>query len=144
MTAPFPSGITSIEELRGLVQPPSEMVCGKVIQRLDEHCRTLIAHAPFAALATSGDRDVSQAAGTRPGSCSCSTSAGSSFSTDRATGGATTCRSIAKQIAPVPALTCRAARGYVFECAPSENRAAHRGEPAGDRARGRVPIRRTT
>ena len=42
-----------------------------------------------------------------------------------------------------PALTCRAARGYVFECAPPRNRAAHRGEPARDRARGRVPTRRT-
>ena len=27
MTAPFPSVITSIAELRGLIQPPSEMVC---------------------------------------------------------------------------------------------------------------------
>jgi PPOX class probable FMN-dependent enzyme len=38
------------------------MVCRKVIHRLDEHCRTLIAHAPFVALATSGasgDCDVS-------------------------------------------------------------------------------------
>jgi PPOX class probable FMN-dependent enzyme len=60
--APFPSVITSIEELRVLVQPPSEMVCRKVINRLDEHCRALIAHAPFVALATSGasgDCDVS-------------------------------------------------------------------------------------
>jgi hypothetical protein len=30
------------------------MVCRKVIHHLDEHCRTLIAHAPFVALATSG------------------------------------------------------------------------------------------
>ena len=108
MTAPFPSVITSIEELRGLVQPPSEMVCRKVINRLDEHCRALIAHAPFVALATSGalgDCDVSPRGDA--------------------------------------ALTRWAARGYVFECAPSENRAAHRGEPACDRARGRVPTRRT-
>ena len=89
MTAPFPSVITSIEELRGLVQPPSEMVCRKVIHELDEHCRTLIAHAPFVALATSGasgDCDVSQAAGMRPGSCSCWTSAASSSPIGRGTG----------------------------------------------------------
>ena len=93
--APFPSVITSIEELRGLVQPPSEMVCRKVINRLDEHCRALIAHAPFVALATSGasgDCDVSQAAGMRPGSCSCWTSAASSSPIGRATGGSTICR----------------------------------------------------
>ena len=60
--APFPSVIASIEELRGLVPPPSEMVCRKVINRLDEHCRSLISHAAFVALATSGasgDCDVS-------------------------------------------------------------------------------------
>jgi PPOX class probable FMN-dependent enzyme len=60
--APFPSVIESVDELRALVPPPIEMVCRKVIDRLDAHCRALIAHAPFLALATSsraGDCDVS-------------------------------------------------------------------------------------
>lgn len=60
--APFPSVIESIDELRALVPPPAEMVCRKVIDHLDVHCRELIAHAPFLALATSsaaGECDVS-------------------------------------------------------------------------------------
>jgi len=41
MTAPFPAAITSIEELRGLIQPPSEMVCRKVILTADAVDRSL-------------------------------------------------------------------------------------------------------
>jgi len=46
--------ITDEKDLRALLGSPSEVALKKQIARLDEHCRALIAHAPFAVLGTSG------------------------------------------------------------------------------------------
>jgi uncharacterized protein len=58
----FHQRITSVEELRELLGEPSETVKKKQLDRLDEHCRAFIAHAPFLLLGTSnraGECDVS-------------------------------------------------------------------------------------
>ena len=58
----FQQRITSAEELRELLGEPSETVKKKQLDRLDEHCRAFIAHAPFLLLGTSngsGECDVS-------------------------------------------------------------------------------------
>jgi PPOX class probable FMN-dependent enzyme len=58
----FQQRITSAEELRELLGEPSETVQKKQLDRLDEHCRAFIAHAPFLLLGTSngsGECDVS-------------------------------------------------------------------------------------
>lgn len=44
--------VTSREQLRALYGEPSERAVRKQMARLDAHCRTLIAHAPFLVLAT--------------------------------------------------------------------------------------------
>lgn len=54
--------IATLEELRALVGEPAELTQRKVIDRIDEHARTLIEHSPFVLLATSapdGSCDVS-------------------------------------------------------------------------------------
>jgi PPOX class probable FMN-dependent enzyme len=45
--------VTTRDELRALYGEPSERAVRKQMARLDAHCRTLIAHAPFLVLATS-------------------------------------------------------------------------------------------
>ena len=47
--------LRSVEALRGHYRPPNEAVVLKTIDRLDDHCRTLIAASPFAVLATGAD-----------------------------------------------------------------------------------------
>ena len=42
------------KDLRALLGSPSEVALKKQITRLDEHCRAVIAHAPFLLLATAG------------------------------------------------------------------------------------------
>jgi PPOX class probable FMN-dependent enzyme len=62
--------VTSEAELREIVDEPPQSTWGKDIARIDEHARTIIAHSPFLALATSnsdGTCDVSPR-GDPPGS----------------------------------------------------------------------------
>ena len=58
--------VHSVEELRQLYRFPSQGAVNKVIDRLDEHCRTFIEHSPFLVLATAavdGRCDVSPKGG---------------------------------------------------------------------------------
>ena len=62
--------VTSEAELREIVKEPARTIWDKDIGRIDEHARTIIAHSPFLALATSnsdGTCDVSPR-GDPPGS----------------------------------------------------------------------------
>ena len=62
--------VTSEAELREIVKEPAQTIWDKDIARIDEHARTIIAHSPFLALATSntdGTCDVSPR-GDPPGS----------------------------------------------------------------------------
>lgn len=62
MSEPFKDVVTSLDELRAMLGEPSELALKKQLDRLDEHCRTFLAKAPFALLATSdreGRLDVS-------------------------------------------------------------------------------------
>ena len=49
-----PHRVTSTEEIAALLGTPVELVLGKTIDRLDGHCRELIARSPFALLGTAG------------------------------------------------------------------------------------------
>ncbi|MBM7094938.1 pyridoxamine 5'-phosphate oxidase family protein [Bacillus sp. H-16] len=54
----FFSGIKQIkskEELTGYIGDPSPLVKAKPIDHLDSHCRTFLAHSPFAVLSTSDE-----------------------------------------------------------------------------------------
>ena len=58
--------VQSVEQLRQIYRPPSQGAVNKVIDRLDEHCRTFIEHSPFLVLATAaqnGRCDVSPKGG---------------------------------------------------------------------------------
>lgn len=50
--------ITSLDQLAGLYEPPSERVILKQIDHLDEYCRMFIAASPFFVLATCGEAGV--------------------------------------------------------------------------------------
>jgi len=55
-------GIDNLDALRGHYGDPSAMAQRKQLERLDEHCRTLIAASPFVVVGTSnaaGEQDVS-------------------------------------------------------------------------------------
>ena len=62
--------IDSLDALRAQYRDPKELARRKVIDRLDAHCRTFIAHAPFLVIGTAGANggpgDVSPR-GDRPG-----------------------------------------------------------------------------
>jgi uncharacterized protein len=61
-----PGVVHSVEELRQIYRAPSQGAVNKVIDRLDEHCRTFIEHSPFLVLATAaadGRCDVSPKGG---------------------------------------------------------------------------------
>jgi uncharacterized protein len=61
--------ITTIEALRALFDAPSPMVQRKVMPRLDQHCRAIIAASPFVCISSSnaaGRADVSPR-GDKPG-----------------------------------------------------------------------------
>jgi PPOX class probable FMN-dependent enzyme len=49
-----PYRVTSQDDLVDLLGMPGDLVRGKIISRLDEHCRDLIARSPFALLGTVG------------------------------------------------------------------------------------------
>lgn len=55
-TAPavFGRTVTALPELRVLIGEPRDLALRKQIDRLDDHCRAFIAHAPFVLLATAG------------------------------------------------------------------------------------------
>jgi uncharacterized protein len=58
----FQQQINSLDELREVIGVPSDLVIRKQLSSLDVHCRTFIAHSPFALLSTAnaaGDCDVS-------------------------------------------------------------------------------------
>jgi PPOX class probable FMN-dependent enzyme len=64
--APFADVVTDEGELRSLFRETSDAARRKQIDRLDEHCRIFIAHAPFVLVATSnadGTCDVSPRGG---------------------------------------------------------------------------------
>lgn len=58
----FSDVITSEEQLREVITPPSQMLLDKMISTLDEHCRAFIAKSPFMLIAScdaNGNMDVS-------------------------------------------------------------------------------------
>jgi uncharacterized protein len=62
----FSNTLTSEAELRAIFPPPGRRARDKQIDRLDDHCRALIAHAPFVAIGTTnadGTGDVSPKGG---------------------------------------------------------------------------------
>lgn len=62
MAVTFHNTITSIDQLRDVIPPPSAGAVRKQIDVIDEHARAFIARSPFALIATSsasGDCDVS-------------------------------------------------------------------------------------
>lgn len=52
----FQNVVTSIDQLRDVIPPPSAPAVRKEISFLDEHCRELIARSPFLLLGTSNAR----------------------------------------------------------------------------------------
>ncbi|MCP3853162.1 MAG: pyridoxamine 5'-phosphate oxidase family protein [Actinomycetia bacterium] len=63
---PFPSVLTSVDEVRELYRQPSKVAAGKVIDHVDETSASFIARSPFHLLATShadGRCDVSPRGG---------------------------------------------------------------------------------
>jgi PPOX class probable FMN-dependent enzyme len=66
MGEPFERVIRSEAELRGIYRSPGELVCQKVLPRLDRHARTFIGAAPFVLVGTAspdGTADVSPKGG---------------------------------------------------------------------------------
>lgn len=62
----MPEVVSSVDELRTIYREPSAGALRKQIDRLEQHCRTFIAHAPFMVLATAdadGRCDVSPKGG---------------------------------------------------------------------------------
>jgi PPOX class probable FMN-dependent enzyme len=62
----FTQRVRSEDELRALFPPPPPRAVAKQIDRLDDHCRAFIAHAPFVAIGTTnvdGTSDVSPKGG---------------------------------------------------------------------------------
>ena len=58
----FKQTVTSIDELRAVIPPPSEPAVRKEISFIDDYCRELITRSPFLLLGTSnahGQCDVS-------------------------------------------------------------------------------------
>jgi PPOX class probable FMN-dependent enzyme len=48
----FSDTITTVEGLREVIAPPSELVAAKEISELDDHCRDFIARSPFIVIAS--------------------------------------------------------------------------------------------
>ena len=58
----FDQTVTTLEELREVIPPPSDLVTSKEVSELDEHCRDFIARSPFILIASSdgaGSIDIS-------------------------------------------------------------------------------------
>ncbi len=54
----FPNVITAVDDLEAVYGPPADAVQQKCIDQLDEHCRVLIAHAPFVLIAAADSTGV--------------------------------------------------------------------------------------
>jgi predicted pyridoxine 5'-phosphate oxidase superfamily flavin-nucleotide-binding protein len=52
-TTPFTNTITTVDQLREFIPPPSGPAVAKEIDHIDEHARAFIERAPFALIATS-------------------------------------------------------------------------------------------
>ncbi len=66
MDTPFPSVLTSVNDLRELYRQPSKLAAGKIIDHVDETSASFIAQSPYHLLATShadGRCDVSPRGG---------------------------------------------------------------------------------
>jgi PPOX class probable FMN-dependent enzyme len=66
MASSFTNVFTSEAELRAIFPPPARGAVAKQVDRLDDNCRALIAHAPFVAIGTTnadGTGDVSPKGG---------------------------------------------------------------------------------
>jgi PPOX class probable FMN-dependent enzyme len=58
----FADTVTTLEELREVIAPPSDLVTSKEVSELDEHCRNFIARSPFILIASTdgeGSIDIS-------------------------------------------------------------------------------------
>jgi PPOX class probable FMN-dependent enzyme len=58
----FAQTVTTLEELREVIAPPSDLVTSKEVSELDEHCRNFIARSPFILIASTdgeGSIDIS-------------------------------------------------------------------------------------
>jgi PPOX class probable FMN-dependent enzyme len=58
----FAETVTTLEELREVIAPPSDLVTSKEVSELDEHCRNFIARSPFILIASTdgeGSIDIS-------------------------------------------------------------------------------------
>jgi predicted pyridoxine 5'-phosphate oxidase superfamily flavin-nucleotide-binding protein len=58
----FDDTITTLDELREVIAPPSELVTEKEVSAFDEYCRDFIARSPFVLVASSdghGSIDIS-------------------------------------------------------------------------------------
>jgi len=58
----FADTVTTLEELREVISPPSDLVTSKEVSELDEHCRSFIARSPFMLIASTdgeGSIDIS-------------------------------------------------------------------------------------
>jgi len=58
----FKDSITTLEELREIISPPSEFVTAKEVSRFDDYCRDFISRSPFVLIASSdgeGSIDIS-------------------------------------------------------------------------------------
>ena len=58
----FAETVTTLEELREVIAPPSDLVMSKEVSELDEHCRSFIARSPFILIASTdgeGSIDIS-------------------------------------------------------------------------------------
>lgn len=49
----FSDPVTTVEQLREVIPPPSELVSGKEIDHIDQHCRSFIERSPFVIVASS-------------------------------------------------------------------------------------------
>ncbi len=58
----FEDTVTTLDELRAVIRPPSELVTAKEVDALDEYCRDFIARSPFVLIASTdgqGSIDIS-------------------------------------------------------------------------------------
>lgn len=58
----FEDTVTTLDQLREVIEPPSELVTAKEVNAFDDHCREFIARSPFVLIASSdrqGSIDIS-------------------------------------------------------------------------------------
>jgi PPOX class probable FMN-dependent enzyme len=52
----FENTVTTLDELREVIEPPSELVASKEVTAFDDYCRDFIARSPFVLIASSDGR----------------------------------------------------------------------------------------